>query len=496
LLSIGIFAQPILRASGIGAEQRPVLPPRRCRLLVEPVAHKEEQLGRLADHVIDEVRQREEGEQDRDDADDPDRPWCLRELLLRPPFAPPEAAKAGEEADAFSWHESHGVRRPVSRNVLRRRTLASLVRPTLAWSRKKDRYQVWAVIANIIWYNQTIDLGGIMEWDRLLLRERLGREGEEIPDRPGRSEFDSDVGRIVFSGAFRRLGRKTQVHPLAPNDHVHTRLTHSLEVAHVGRGLGKELGRKIISDLPQGYSPDDLGTIVHAACLAHDVGNPPFGHGGEKAMSYWFETNGPSIFEYLSPEYKRDLMSVEGNAQGFRVVSQIENHPFSGGLQLTYATLGAFHKYPWTSRKGEGKFGSYISEENLLNRVAEKLGLVATGDSSWCRHPLAYLVEAADDICYSIIDLEDAVELKILPFEKVADFFLAAFDETERKKFEMNLCGAITIALISRVCGVMFSTRRSQPPSKSTWKHTPRLWKGGMTKIFWSYSITLIQCSK
>src|ERR1700733_5141483 len=157
-----------------------------------------------------------------------------------------------------------------------------------------------------------------MDWDRLLSRERLGKESESIQPRPGRSEFNSDVGRLTFSGAFRRLGRKTQVHPLAPNDHVHTRLTHSMEVAYVGRALGKELGQRILGDLPKGYTPEDLGTIVHAACLAHDLGNPPFGHGGEEGMIHWFETNGPSYFKNLSNDYKRDLISVEGNAQGFR----------------------------------------------------------------------------------------------------------------------------------------------------------------------------------
>lgn len=151
-------------------------------------------------------------------------------------------------------------------------------------------------------------------------------------------------------------------------------------------------------------------------------------------MIHWFETKGPDIFQNLSDDHKRDLIFVEGNAQGFRMVSQTENHLFGGGLQLTYATLGAFHKYPWTSRKGLKKFGSFISEESLLNRVGEKLGLVSTGPSSWCRHPLAHLVEAADDICYSIIDLEDAVELRILPFDQVTEFFLDAFDESEKRK--------------------------------------------------------------
>ena len=211
-----------------------------------------------------------------------------------------------------------------------------------------------------------------MEWDRLLLRERLGREGEASRPRPGRSEFESDIGRIIFSSAFRRLGRKTQVHPLAPNDHVHTRLTHSAEVAYVGRGLGKELGRRIKKDLPRGTTPDDLGTVVQAACLAHDLGNPPFGHGGEEGMIHWFETKGPAIFRDLTKDHQRDLISFEGNAQGFRIVAQTENHLFQGGLQLTYATLGAFHKYPWTSCKGEKKFGSFLSEEDVLNGVGEQ----------------------------------------------------------------------------------------------------------------------------
>ncbi len=188
-----------------------------------------------------------------------------------------------------------------------------------------------------------------MDWKKLLSSERLAREGEVPQPRAGRTEFESDVGRILFSEAFRRLARKTQVHPLAPNDHIHTRLTHTLEVAYVGRALGRELGTRIAGKLPKAITADDLGTIVSAACLAHDLGNPPFGHGGEEGMIYWFETKGPSIFKNLSPDHKRDLIAVEGNAQGFRTIAQTENHLFNGGLQLTYATLGAFHKYPWTS---------------------------------------------------------------------------------------------------------------------------------------------------
>lgn len=142
---------------------------------------------------------------------------------------------------------------------------------------------------------------------------------------------------------------------------------------------------------------------------------------------------GPQFFKNLSPDHKRDLIAVEGNAQGFRSIAQTDNHLFSGGLQLTYATLGAFHKYPWTSRSQDKKFGSFLSEEAILEKIGRKLGLVQTGPNSWSRHPLAHLVEAADDICYSIIDLEDAVELKILSFEEVADFFLSSFSRAEQK---------------------------------------------------------------
>jgi dGTPase len=164
------------------------------------------------------------------------------------------------------------------------------------------------------------------------------------------------------------------------------------------------------------------------------------GHGGEEAMAHWFESKGSTIFKNLSKDQKHDVIAVEGNAQGFRTIAQTENHMFGGGLQLTYATLGAFHKYPWTSRKPKSKkFGVFLSEESILDRVGEKLGLVERGPHGWCRHPLAHLVEAADDICYSIIDLEDAVELRILPFDDVAEFFLESFSEKERAQIRRGL---------------------------------------------------------
>ena len=285
-----------------------------------------------------------------------------------------------------------------------------------------------------------------MDWEKLLSAKRLGAEDISLRRRPGRTEFESDIDRIVFSSAFRRLGRKTQVHPLAANDHVHTRLTHSLEVSRVGRALGKELGYRLRASpdnyspkLPPSVTPDDLGTIVQAACLAHDVGNPPFGHAGEEAIIHWFDQNRDKLPAYIQEDLKHDLSSLEGNAQGFRIVTQLENHVFTGGLRLTYATLGAFQKYPWTSRKGEKKFGAYITEAAILDKIFGELGLEKRGDNAWCRHPLAHLVEAADDICYAIIDIEDAVELGILRFEEAKDVLLALFTNEERLTIEQTL---------------------------------------------------------
>ncbi|NVZ09780.1 deoxyguanosinetriphosphate triphosphohydrolase [Allochromatium humboldtianum] len=279
-----------------------------------------------------------------------------------------------------------------------------------------------------------------MSWDKLLSSKRLGQSAGLPSSADKRSPFDKDIQRIIFSGAFRRLSKKTQVHPLAANDHVHTRLTHSLEVAQVGKSLGKALAFRIKDDLPDGISPDDLGSIVEAACLAHDIGNPPFGHGGEEAMTHWFETNGPRLFRSLGRAYKRDLMFFEGNAQGFRMITQTENHLFQGGLRLTYATLGAFLKYPWSSRIPGKKFGAFLTEESILKEVASELGMICLeeGAPNWARHPLAYLVEAADDICYAILDLEDAVELRIISYDAVRSLLfdvLSPEDQAELENF-------------------------------------------------------------
>lgn len=271
-----------------------------------------------------------------------------------------------------------------------------------------------------------------MKWEKLLSSQRLGQTETTATTGFSRTVFEADIQRIIFSGAFRRLSKKTQVHPLIANDNVHTRLTHSLEVSQVGKILGKMLGQRI--QLPEGNTEADLGAIVEAACLAHDLGNPPFGHAGEEAMRHWFETNGPSIFGSLSKIHKHDLLTFEGNAQGFRMITQTENHVFEGGMRLTYATLGAFMKYPWTSEKTGKKFGAFISETSILEEVATKVGLIKKTNHEWARHPLAYLVEAADDICYAILDLEDAAELGILSFKQVSDLLMEVFSPAEAEE--------------------------------------------------------------
>ena len=259
-----------------------------------------------------------------------------------------------------------------------------------------------------------------MQWQKLLTPKRYGHE--DLPQELGRSHFHKDHDRIIFSSAFRRLGRKTQVHPLALNDHIHTRLTHSIEVGSIGRTLGIRVGELIQEKLPDWVSPHDLGMIVQSACLAHDIGNPPFGHAGDYAIRDWFKQPvGELLIASLSAEQKCDIQTFEGNAQGFRVVTTIENHLYDGGLRLTYPTLGTLIKYPWLSKQAtnKGKFSCYLTELDFMQKLARELGLISLDENHWCRHPLAYLMEAADDICYAILDLEDAMELNILPFTRI-----------------------------------------------------------------------------
>ena len=281
-----------------------------------------------------------------------------------------------------------------------------------------------------------------MDWETLLTPSRHGH-GELSGAELGRSHFHKDIDRIVFSSAFRKLTGKTQVHPLAINDQIHTRLIHSVEVASVGRSLGLKVGERLADAMPDWIQPDDIGVIVQAACLAHDIGNPPFGHAGEYAVQDWFEQRDNAwLIEDLSPEQRLDFQHFEGNAQGFRIVSQLEYHLFNGGLRLTYPTMGSLLKYPWTfEHAGEkGKFSCFQSEKGLLAAMAKQIGLPEVAPNRYARHPLSYLMEAADDLCYAIIDLEDAVELHILGFEEVEPILRLLcgnrpidFPESERK---------------------------------------------------------------
>ncbi len=272
-----------------------------------------------------------------------------------------------------------------------------------------------------------------MRWAQLLSPLRLGSKKSQ--NEQGRTAFHKDYDRIIFSSSFRQLNRKTQVHPLTQNDGIHTRLTHSLEVSCIGRSLGMLAAEKIKDKLPAWIDPADVGAIIQAACLAHDIGNPPFGHAGEYAIRDWFEDpKHQHLLISLTPEQRADVCQFEGNAQGLRVLSRLEYHPDDGGMRLTYATLGAYLKYPWVAKPLDpnslhpshkrAKFGCYQSEKDILHTIAEHLGLLQVAEHHYCRHPLTYLLEAADDICYALIDLEDGLQLGMLHYHEVEPLFL------------------------------------------------------------------------
>jgi len=283
-----------------------------------------------------------------------------------------------------------------------------------------------------------------LDWKLLLTDERLGIDKNQLSKKDGRSQFQKDFDRIVFSPAFRRLQDKTQVFPLPESDFVHTRLTHSLEVSVVGRSVGNLVGERILSlhpKLKKEFTQFHFGEIVAAACLAHDIGNPPFGHSGEDAIAEYFKNGNGKIFkkEIANEKQWNDLVRFEGNAQGFRIITKLLNQDVKGGLQLTYSTLSALNKYPKESltdieeRNPEQykniykKFGFFQSEKNIFNLVAEKTGLEKPNKEEkylWSRHPLSFLVEAADDICYSIMDLEDGFRLGLLSFNETESLLL------------------------------------------------------------------------
>lgn len=260
-------------------------------------------------------------------------------------------------------------------------------------------------------------------------------EDLHLQNHDDRTEFQRDYDRLIFSSPFRRLQNKTQVFPLPGSIFVHNRLTHSLEVACVGRSLGNGVSRKLQEKHATQLSPfiDEIGAIVSAACLAHDLGNPPFGHSGEKAIATYFsEGEGFFLNNKMSAAEWTDITSFEGNANAFRLLTHQFSGRRKGGFVLTYSTLAAIAKYPYTSDhapKGKQKFGFFQSEKDDFARIADELGLLKLGDYRYARHPLVYLVEAADDICYEIMDIEDAHKLRLLTTGETRELLLGFIPE-------------------------------------------------------------------
>lgn len=281
----------------------------------------------------------------------------------------------------------------------------------------------------------------MMDWRRLISAKRLGMEacrGEENVDR---SDFLRDYDRLIFSAPFRRLQNKTQVFPLPGSVFVHNRLTHSLEVACVGRSLGNRVSRLLLEKHPELADSliGEIGSIVSAACLAHDLGNPPFGHSGERAIAAYFaEGKGMMLREQLSEEEWNDIIHFEGNANAFRLLTHQFNGRRRGGFALTYSTLASIVKYPFSSHYagGKPKFGFFQTEADTFRVIADELGLIRLSQEGcplrYCRHPLVYLVEAADDICYQMMDIEDAYKLKILTREETIALLTPFIEEHKR----------------------------------------------------------------
>lgn len=294
-----------------------------------------------------------------------------------------------------------------------------------------------------------------MQWEKLLSTQRLGMENQ--PSRPDdRTEFQRDYDRLIFSAPFRRLQNKTQVFPLPGSIFVHNRLTHSLEVSSVGRSLGNDVSRLLLQNHPWLYNThlSELGSIVSAACLAHDMGNPPFGHSGEKAIGTFFsEGKGAWLKDYvcrethdcLTPEQWEDLIHFEGNANAFRLLTHHFNGRRKGGFVMTYSTLASIVKYPFTSDLAgkKAKFGFFRQDQENYELIAEALGIKkleeTEGSCRYARYPLVYLVEAADDICYEIMDIEDAFKLKILTEDETKSLLLGFFEGEQREHILQRL---------------------------------------------------------
>ena len=267
-----------------------------------------------------------------------------------------------------------------------------------------------------------------------------------------RTEFQRDYDRLIFSAPFRRLQNKTQVFPLPGSVFVHNRLTHSLEVSCVGRSLGNDVASQLLKKHPALADShiSEIGSIVSAACLAHDLGNPPFGHSGEKAISTYFsEGQGMALKKELSPMEWDDLTHFEGNANAFRILTHQFEGRRKGGFVMTYSTLASIVKFPFSSQLAgkKSKFGFFLSEEADYQKIARELGIIQLSKPDeplrYARHPLVYLVEAADDICYQMMDIEDAHKLKLLTHDETKGLYMLFFDEKRKKRIE-EVCRIVT----------------------------------------------------
>jgi dGTPase len=286
-----------------------------------------------------------------------------------------------------------------------------------------------------------------MEWAKLLSGKRLGVEHYH-ERKHERTNFQRDYDRLIFSSPFRRLQNKTQVFPLPGSIFVHNRLTHSLEVSCVGRSLGKNISSLLIreQDPAESLCFSEMDSIVSAACLAHDMGNPPFGHSGERAISAYFaDGKGTQYEQRVREEGGRweDFLYFEGNANAMRLLTHPFNGRREGGFALTYSTLASVVKYPFASTYAAeyGKFGFFQTEEETYIRIAEELGIpkIHPGKGTYARYPLVFLVEAADDICYQIMDIEDAHKLRLLTKNEVLDLFFGFFEGERRTDIERTM---------------------------------------------------------
>ncbi|KAA5294694.1 MAG: deoxyguanosinetriphosphate triphosphohydrolase [Phocaeicola dorei] len=292
----------------------------------------------------------------------------------------------------------------------------------------------------------------MMNWKQLISNKRFGMEELHEARKDDRSEFQRDYDRLIFSAPFRRLQNKTQVFPLPGSVFVHNRLTHSLEVSCVGRSLGNDVANQLLKKHPDLVDShiSEIGSIVSAACLAHDLGNPPFGHSGEKAISTYFsEGQGMALKKELSPMEWDDLTHFEGNANAFRILTHQFEGRRKGGFVMTYSTLASIVKYPFSSQLAgkKSKFGFFLSEEADYQKIARELGIIQLSKPDeplrYARHPLVYLVEAADDICYQMMDIEDAHKLKLLTHDETKGLYMLFFDEKRKKRIE-EVCRIVT----------------------------------------------------